>query len=210
MNFGILIFDDCVTADFVLAAREIKISMDGNEAWRENVFVERLWRNRPDPGVADAPLGRRSALPNPPGAFSRTGSVAPHSPWTLLLALPAPAKGAFAAPPWIPLALPARDVSPLPGTAFARPVAGRLTAPRRRAAVNLSGSGHASPRSVRSCHCTLINQNLRIRGLLAQFCTLNCNISTDCVSGRDSRLCNDFIGSSGRRGTSNGYSYPQI
>ncbi len=26
----------------------------------------------PDPGAADAPLGRRSALPNPPGAFSRT------------------------------------------------------------------------------------------------------------------------------------------
>jgi putative transposase len=28
----------------VLAAREIKISMDGKSAWRDNVFVERLWR----------------------------------------------------------------------------------------------------------------------------------------------------------------------
>ena len=34
------------TTDFikVLAAREIKISMDGKGAWRDNVFVERLWR----------------------------------------------------------------------------------------------------------------------------------------------------------------------
>ena len=28
----------------VLACREIKISMDGKGAWRDNVFVERLWR----------------------------------------------------------------------------------------------------------------------------------------------------------------------
>ena len=28
----------------VLAAREIKISMDGKRAWRDNVFVARLWR----------------------------------------------------------------------------------------------------------------------------------------------------------------------
>ena len=28
----------------VLAAREIKISMDGKRAWRDNVFVERRWR----------------------------------------------------------------------------------------------------------------------------------------------------------------------
>jgi len=28
----------------VLASREIKISMDGKRAWRDNVFVERLWR----------------------------------------------------------------------------------------------------------------------------------------------------------------------
>ncbi len=28
----------------VLAAREIKISMDGKSAWRDNVFVDRLWR----------------------------------------------------------------------------------------------------------------------------------------------------------------------
>ena len=35
-----------VSTDFlkVLAAREIKISMDGKGAWRDNVFVERLWR----------------------------------------------------------------------------------------------------------------------------------------------------------------------
>lgn len=29
----------------VLAAREIKISMDGKGAWRDNIFVERLWRS---------------------------------------------------------------------------------------------------------------------------------------------------------------------
>ncbi len=28
----------------VLASREIKISMDGKGAWRDNVFAERLWR----------------------------------------------------------------------------------------------------------------------------------------------------------------------
>ena len=28
----------------VLAARQIRISMDGKGAWRDNVFVERLWR----------------------------------------------------------------------------------------------------------------------------------------------------------------------
>ena len=29
-----------------------------------------------------------------------------------------------------------------------------------------------------SCHCTLINQILRIQGILGRFCTLNYNIST--------------------------------
>ncbi len=29
----------------VLSARKIKISMDGKGAWRDNVFVERLWRS---------------------------------------------------------------------------------------------------------------------------------------------------------------------
>ncbi|WP_245827370.1 IS3 family transposase [Roseovarius gaetbuli] len=29
----------------VLAAREVKISMDGKGAWRDNVFIERLWRS---------------------------------------------------------------------------------------------------------------------------------------------------------------------
>lgn len=29
----------------VLATRDIKISMDGKGAWRDNVFVERLWRS---------------------------------------------------------------------------------------------------------------------------------------------------------------------
>ncbi len=29
----------------VLAARQIKINMDGKGAWRDNVFVERLWRS---------------------------------------------------------------------------------------------------------------------------------------------------------------------
>lgn len=29
----------------VLAAREIKICMNGKGAWRDNVFIERLWRS---------------------------------------------------------------------------------------------------------------------------------------------------------------------
>jgi putative transposase len=29
----------------VLKAHDIKISMDGKGAWRDNVFVERLWRS---------------------------------------------------------------------------------------------------------------------------------------------------------------------
>jgi putative transposase len=35
----------------VLADREIKISMDGKGAWRDNVFVERLWRTIKYPEV---------------------------------------------------------------------------------------------------------------------------------------------------------------
>ena len=31
-----------------------------------------------------------------------------------------------------------------------------------------------------SCHCTLINQNLQVQGILGHFCTLNYNISTGC------------------------------
>ena len=52
------------------------------------------------------------------------------------------------------------------------------------------------------CHCTLINHILRFQGLLVQFCTLNCNISTgntlqyasplrhpaDCIGSRQKRL----------------------
>ncbi|RDW14778.1 IS3 family transposase [Paracoccus thiocyanatus] len=49
----------------VLAAREIKISMDGRDAWRDNVFVERLWRTikyeevylRADASVSEARAG---------------------------------------------------------------------------------------------------------------------------------------------------------
>ncbi len=33
----------------------------------------------------------------------------------------------------------------------------------------------------RRCHCTLINQILPIGSVLRQFCTLNCNISTNCA-----------------------------
>jgi len=34
----------CAAFTDVLAAQEIRISMDGKGAWRDNVFVERLWR----------------------------------------------------------------------------------------------------------------------------------------------------------------------
>ena len=37
-----------------------------------------------------------------------------------------------------------------------------------------------SRRACACCHCTLINQILRFQGILEQFCTLNCNISTGC------------------------------
>jgi putative transposase len=35
----------CAAFTGVLAKNEIKISMDGKGAWRDNVFVERLWRS---------------------------------------------------------------------------------------------------------------------------------------------------------------------
>lgn len=34
--------------------------------------------------------------------------------------------------------------------------------------------------NVTNCHCTLINQILRVQGILGHFCTLNYNISTGC------------------------------
>jgi putative transposase len=36
-----------ISIDFtkVLLAEDIKISMDGRGAWRDNVFVERLWKS---------------------------------------------------------------------------------------------------------------------------------------------------------------------
>ena len=59
----------------VLAAHDIKISMDGKGAWRDNVFVERLWRTvkyeevylRAYDSVSDAraSLGRYLDLYNP-------------------------------------------------------------------------------------------------------------------------------------------------
>lgn len=53
---------DCIK---VLAARDIRISMDGNGAGRDNVFVERLWRTinyeevhlRADTSVSEARAG---------------------------------------------------------------------------------------------------------------------------------------------------------
>ena len=35
----------CTAFTDVLHRNEIRISMDGNGAWRDNVFVERLWRS---------------------------------------------------------------------------------------------------------------------------------------------------------------------
>ena len=46
----------------VLADREIKISMDGKGAWRDNVFVERLWRTIKHEEVFTATCGK----PGPP------------------------------------------------------------------------------------------------------------------------------------------------
>ncbi len=64
----------------VLAAREIKVSMDGKGAWRDNVFVERLWRTVKYEEVClrayarvseareeDRPISER--LQHPPSAF---------------------------------------------------------------------------------------------------------------------------------------------
>jgi transposase InsO family protein len=43
----------------VLASREIKISMDGKGAWRDHVFIERLWRTIKYEGVLPAHLCQR-------------------------------------------------------------------------------------------------------------------------------------------------------
>lgn len=43
----------------------------------------------------------------------------------------------------------------------------------------ITGSGDARTSTARvNCHCTLINQNLRIQGHFGHFCTLNSSIST--------------------------------
>src|SRR5215207_866426 len=44
----------------VLANNGIAISMDGKGAWRDNVFVERLWRSVKDEEVLSASLRQRS------------------------------------------------------------------------------------------------------------------------------------------------------
>ena len=64
----------------VLAAREIKTSMDGKGAWRANVFVERLWRTikyaevylRAYTGVSEA----RASIGRYPGFYN---TRRPHS-----------------------------------------------------------------------------------------------------------------------------------
>ena len=64
----------------VLAAREIKINMDGKGAWRDTVFVERLWRSikyeevclRAYAGVPEA----RAGIGRYPGFYN---SRRPHS-----------------------------------------------------------------------------------------------------------------------------------
>ena len=63
----------------VLTANEIRISMDGKGAWRDNVFVERLWRTvkyeevylHAYDSVSDARLARAlsRSLQSPPPAF---------------------------------------------------------------------------------------------------------------------------------------------
>ena len=63
-----------VLAGRVLAGREIRISMDGKGAWRDNVFVERLWRTikceevhlRASASVAQA----RAAIGRYPGFYN--------------------------------------------------------------------------------------------------------------------------------------------
>src|SRR5262245_54991605 len=68
----------------VLVGHGIAISMDGKGAWRDNVFVERLWRSVKYEEVylhaydsiseARASLGRRTSLPNSPSVFVALGS----------------------------------------------------------------------------------------------------------------------------------------
>ena len=82
------------STDFIKvpAGREIKISMDGKGAWRNNVFVERLWRTIKYEEVclrayasvpeARASLGRYSAFYNTVRRRTRTNGVClltPHS-----------------------------------------------------------------------------------------------------------------------------------
>ena len=70
----------CEAFTDVLIKNEIKISMDGKGAWRDNVFVERLWRTvkyeevylRAYDSVSDARASHRAvsrSLQSPPPAF---------------------------------------------------------------------------------------------------------------------------------------------
>ncbi|SNR44028.1 Integrase core domain-containing protein [Puniceibacterium sediminis] len=71
----------------VLASREIKISMDGKGAWRDNVFVERLWRSSKYEDVylrayasiseARAKIGRYLGFYNPRRRHSALGWKSP-------------------------------------------------------------------------------------------------------------------------------------
>lgn len=72
----------------VLLAREIKISMDGKGAWRDNVFVERLWKSLKYEEVylrayetvnaARASIGRYLTFYNERRPHSRLGAKTPN------------------------------------------------------------------------------------------------------------------------------------
>ena len=70
----------CAAFTDVLTANEIRISMDGKDAWRDNVLVERLWRSvkyeevylHAYDSVSDARAAARAlsrSLQSPPPAF---------------------------------------------------------------------------------------------------------------------------------------------
>src|SRR4051794_41796699 len=59
----------------VLTRKGIAISMDGKGAWRDKIFVERLWRSVKD---EDSELTTRAPGPPPPSAGISTSSKPPN------------------------------------------------------------------------------------------------------------------------------------
>ena len=74
----------CIAFTGLLLKNEIKISMDGKGAWRDNVFVERLWRTikYEEVYLRPTPVSRRHG---PPSADISTAFTMPEGPIPALI-----------------------------------------------------------------------------------------------------------------------------